>query len=78
LKPTASDEPGAVHNRRLDAVESGISVFEDQLMANIVLPGGETVGAFMRPRIAKAYRIGHASEMLPMLTPPQNEQRMSQ
>ncbi|WCT73969.1 hypothetical protein PQ455_01670 [Sphingomonas naphthae] len=55
---------------KLEAVESGISVFEDEFMANIVLPGGETVSQFMRPQIAEAYRIGKAPNMLPMLPAP--------
>lgn len=55
---------------KLEAVESGIAVFEDEFMANIVLPGGETVGQFMRPQIAEAYRIGVEPVMLPMLPTP--------
>lgn len=52
---------------KLEAVECGISVFEDEFMANIVLPGGETVGDFMRPQIEKAYISGTVPKMLPML-----------
>jgi len=52
---------------KLEAVECGISVFEDEFMANIVLPGGQTVGDFMKPQIAEAYRIGTPPQMLPML-----------
>lgn len=55
---------------KLEAVESGIAVFEDEFMANIVLPGNQTVGEFMRPQIAEAYRIGTAPAMLPMLPAP--------
>ena len=39
---------------KLEAVESGISIFEDEFMANIVLPGGRTVSEEVRPRIAEA------------------------
>jgi hypothetical protein len=56
---------------KLEAVESGISIFEDEFMANIVLPGGETVGEWMRPQIAEAYRIGAAPALLPMLPAPE-------
>lgn len=52
---------------KLEAVECGISVFEDEFMANIVLPGGQTVSDFMKPQIAEAYRIGTPPQMLPML-----------
>lgn len=52
---------------KLEAVECGISVFEDEFMANIVLPGGATVGEFMKPQIDEAYRLGTPPRMLPML-----------
>lgn len=52
---------------KFEAVECGISVFEDEFMANIVLPGGETVGEFMRPQIENAYISGAVPTMLPML-----------
>lgn len=52
---------------KLEAVECGISVFEDEFMANIVLPGGQTVGDFMKPQIEKAYISGEIPRMLPML-----------
>ena len=59
---------------KLEAVESGISVFDDEFMANIVLPGaqGATVGEWMRPQIADAYRIGAVPSMLPMLPAPKS------
>lgn len=52
---------------KLEAVECGISVFEDEFMANIVLPGGQTVGDFMKPKIKAAYETGRLPAMLPML-----------
>lgn len=52
---------------KLEAVECGISVFEDEFMANIVLPGGQTVGDFMKPQIERAYISGDVPAMLPML-----------
>lgn len=52
---------------KLEAVECGISVFEDEFMSNIVLPSGETVGDFMRPQIEQAYINGTVPKMLPML-----------
>lgn len=50
---------------KLEAVEAGISVFEDEFMANIVLPDGKTVGEFMRPQIESAYRTGNMPPLLP-------------
>lgn len=59
---------------KLEAVESGISVFEDEFLANIVLPGtGETAGAWMKPQIAEAYRVGTAPALLPMLPAPEKK-----
>lgn len=52
---------------KLEAVECGISVFEDEFMANIVLPSGETVSDFMKPQIEQAYINGTVPKMLPML-----------
>ena len=36
-------------------------------MANIVLPGGQTVGDFMKPQIEQAYLSGAVPKLLPML-----------
>ena len=40
---------------KLEAVETGISEFEAEFLANVVLPNGVTVGDFMRPQIDAAY-----------------------
>ncbi|MCH5207559.1 MAG: hypothetical protein J1F04_01635 [Oscillospiraceae bacterium] len=53
---------------KLEAVECGISVFEDEFMSNIVLPGGMTVGDFMKPQISEAYKLGKPPSILPMLS----------
>ena len=50
---------------KLEAVECGISMFEDEFMANIVLPGGQTVSDFMKPQIEKAYELGTPPQLLP-------------
>lgn len=52
---------------KLEAVEAGISIFEDEFMANIVLPGGGTVSEFMLPQIEAAYQSGKMPKMLPDL-----------
>ena len=49
---------------KLEAVECGISVFEDEFMVNIVLPDGQTVSEFMLPQINQAYLTGKAPAML--------------
>lgn len=60
---------------KLEAVESGISVFEDEFLANIVLPSGESAGDWMRPQIAEAYRVGTMPALLPMLPSPSKGDR---
>ncbi len=50
---------------KLEAVESGISVFEDEFMASIVMPNGRTVSEEVRPLIARAYDTGNMPPLLP-------------
>jgi hypothetical protein len=57
---------------KLEAVDAGISVFEDEFMANIVLPDGKTVGQFMRPQIESAYSTGKMPPLLPYHGDPGN------
>ena len=52
---------------KLEAVESGITTFEDEFMAHIALPDGSTVGDFMRPQITQAYETRQMPNLLPML-----------
>lgn len=40
---------------KLEAVESGITSFEEEFLAHIVLPDGKTYGEFAIPQIASAY-----------------------
>ncbi len=41
---------------KLEAVESGIATFEDEFLAYVVMPDGQTVGDHIKPRIATSYR----------------------
>lgn len=43
---------------KLEAVEAGISTFDQEFMANIMLPDGGTVGQWMQPQIERAYKDG--------------------
>lgn len=52
---------------KLEAVESGITAFEDEFLAHIVMPDGQTVATHIKPRIAQAYEEGN---MLPLLPAP--------
>lgn len=53
---------------KLEAVECGISVFEDEFMANIVVAGGKTVSEYIRPQITDAYERGTVPQLIPQLT----------
>ena len=50
---------------KLVAVDSGIVEFEEEFLAHIVLPDGQTVGDFMLPQIATAYESGEFPMALP-------------
>lgn len=50
---------------KLEAVESGITEFEDEFLAHIALPDGSTAGDWMRPQIALAYESGTMPSLLP-------------
>lgn len=54
---------------KLEAVESGISEFEEEFLAHVVLPNGQTVGQWMRPQVEIAYATGNMPEFLPELGP---------
>ena len=50
---------------KLEAVEIGITTFEDEFMAHIVMPDGRTVSQHVRPKIAHAYETGDMPPLLP-------------
>jgi hypothetical protein len=49
---------------KLEAVESGITEFEEEFMAHIVLPDGKTVGQHMGPQITYAYEQKRMPKLL--------------
>ena len=53
---------------KLEAVESGITTFENEFLANIVLPDGQIVSDFMLPQIEHCYITGKMPVLLPQLT----------
>lgn len=52
---------------KLEAVASGITTFEREFLAHIVLPGGKSVGDVMVPAIKKAMLTGSLPAGLPLL-----------
>ena len=53
---------------KLEAVESGITEFDDEFLAHIVLPDGQTAGEFLKPQIEQAYLKGKMPKLLPYKT----------
>lgn len=52
---------------QLEAVECGILTLDEAFMANIVLPGGQTVGELVTPDLDEAMRGGVLPSILPGL-----------
>jgi hypothetical protein len=54
---------------KLEVVETGITSFEREFLANIVLPNGSTVGEWVEPQIELAYESNTMPALLPGLSP---------
>lgn len=52
---------------KFEAIDSGVSCFDDEFLAHIVLPSGQTAGEWIVPQIADAYQTGQMPALLPML-----------
>ncbi len=50
---------------KLEAIESGISTFEEEFLANIILPNNQTVGQYVLPQVDLAYETGKMPPLLP-------------
>jgi hypothetical protein len=55
---------------KLEAVQTGIAIFEQEFLAQIVLPNGHTVAETILPGIEEAYRTGQVAGLLPDFTEP--------
>lgn len=49
---------------KLEAVESGITTFEEEFLAHIVLPDNRTVGEWLEPQLEAAYNAGGMPRLL--------------
>jgi hypothetical protein len=49
---------------KLEAVEIGIVEFEDEFLAHIMLPNGQTMGELARPQLQIAYERGEVPPLL--------------
>ena len=54
---------------KLEAVECGITSFEDEFLAHIVMPDGQTVATHIKPRIEEAYAGGKMLALMPPSKP---------
>lgn len=54
---------------KLEAVEAGISSFEDEFLAHTALPNGVLVADWLQPQITEAYESGSMPSLLPSTTP---------
>jgi hypothetical protein len=52
---------------KLEAVHAGITTFDDEFLAHIMLPNGGTVGDWLGPKIEHAYLTRQMPPMLPSL-----------
>lgn len=50
---------------KLEAVDSGITSFENEFLAHIVLPSGQTIGQQLIPQLGEACRTGNLPALLP-------------
>jgi len=50
---------------KLEAVATGIVEFEDEFLAQIIMPDGRTVSEHARPMIENAYKSGKVQSLLP-------------
>jgi hypothetical protein len=50
---------------KLEAVAAGIVTFDEEFLAHLVLPTGETVAQAIGPGIEEAYRTGRTPQLLP-------------
>jgi len=54
---------------KLEAVEAGVTTFEDEFLAHILLPDGTTVGQNTAPALEHAYETGQMPALLPATRP---------
>ncbi len=50
---------------KLEGVEAGISVFEEEFLSSILLPNNQTVGEYVLPQVTIAYETGKMPVLIP-------------
>ena len=56
---------GLAIKAKLEVVASGIATFEEEFLAHVVLPDGQTVGQWAAPQLAEVYGRGEMPALLP-------------
>jgi hypothetical protein len=56
---------GLVVKAKLEAVETGISEFQEEFLAHIVIKGGKTIGEMILPQLDEVANSGRLPRMLP-------------
>jgi hypothetical protein len=56
---------GLIIKAKLEAVATGIVSAEEEFLAHVVLPSGETVGDWVEPQLAEVYGRGDMPALLP-------------
>ena len=52
---------------KFEAIDSGVSCFDDEFLAHIVLPDDKTCGDYMVPQLEAVYETGQMPALLPIL-----------
>ena len=50
---------------KLEAVEAGITEFDDEFLAHIMLPNGQTIGESLKPQLDDVYTGARMLELMP-------------
>lgn len=50
---------------KLEGIAAGVVTFEEEFLAHVVMPDGQTIGRHVLPRIAEAYKTGKLPSLLP-------------
>lgn len=50
---------------KLEAIDAGITTLDDEFLAGVMLPSGETVGEWAEPQIRQVYESGRMPPLLP-------------
>ena len=50
---------------KFEAIESGITTFEEEFLAKLMIPGGRTLGEAIIPQMDEVCRLGKLPPLLP-------------